>query len=153
MARNILPLHPRYISSSVPGLVKWVSFGHTLPSQLCILPACRTVVAMSIMCNVQCAMCNVQCAMCRVAVARFWGPTLQPHACSASPTISACISYLYLYMYFYLYLNLYLYLYIPVFVHSRICTYHRDFMLNLTTLEVCAPVHCLSKIEDVAHIE
>ena len=62
MARNILALHPRYISSSVPGLLKWVSFGHTLPSQLCILPACRTVVAMSIMCNVQCVMCNVQCA-------------------------------------------------------------------------------------------
>ena len=28
---------------------------------------------------------------CKVPVARFWGPTLQPHACSASPTTSACV--------------------------------------------------------------
>ena len=120
MARNILALHPRYISSSVPGLVKWISFGHTLPSQLCILPACRTVVAMSIMCNVQCVMCNVQCAMCNVQSS--CGTILGTD--SATSCLLCITNYLRLY-FLSVFVHVFLLVpeFVPVFVHSCICTF------------------------------
>ena len=127
-----------------------------------------------VLCNTHCALCIVQCAMCKVQSS--CGTILGTD--SATSCLLCITNYLrlyflsvfvlYMYLYLYLFLYLYLYLYIPVFVHTCICILtlhpharslspttriHRDFMLNLTTLEVCAPVHCLSKIEDVAHIE